>query len=476
MRTEEDIIGKKEIPQAALYGIHAVRAKENFPDATPFHIEWFRAMGLVKLSVYASYSDFKSQVKEKYPDSNSYSLFDDAVLKVLLDSAKEVSEGRYFDSFIVPAFCGGAGTSINMNINEIIANAGILKLGGKPGDYSLIDPFDHANVFQSTNDVVPTALKLAVMQLLPYLEKAINDQRSGFETLEKKYKSTERIAYTQMQEAVPSTYGRLFSTYSDALSRDWWRVSKCLERIKVVNLGGGAVGTGLAIPKYFVLEAVRKLSQISGVPVTRGENLSDATANLDSLVEVHSMLKVHAVNLEKILNDIRLLAADISRSELRIPKRQSGSSIMPGKVNPVIVEFGIGLVHRVYANDQLITQLCANGTLDLNAYIPVIGHALLESLKSLINLNKTIAANLLSGIEIAQEKSRDSFFYSATLSTALIPYIGYKNAGILAKEMNDSGCSIFEANEKLKFVPAEKLKSILETGNLLKEGYLLSEL
>ncbi len=192
------------------------------------------------------------------------------------------------------------------------------------------------------------------------------------EKLEKKYRNTLRIAYTQMQEAVPSTYGRLFSSYSDALSRDWWRVSKCLERIKVVNLGGSAIGTSIAVPKYFVAEVVSRLQQITGLPVTRGENLSDATSNLDPFVEVHGILKAHAVTLEKMANDLRLLASDIHGGHsLSIPKKQTGSSIMPGKVNPVIPEYVISCAHRVYSNDQLIAGLSAQGCLELNAYLPL---------------------------------------------------------------------------------------------------------
>ena len=199
-----------------------------------------------------------------------------------------------------------------------------------------------------------------------------------------------------MQEAVPSTFGRLFSSYSDALSRDWWRVSKCLERIKVVNLGGSAIGTSVAVPKYFVSEVVARLQQLSGLPVTRGENLSDATSNLDPFVEVHGILKAHAVNLEKMVSDLRLLASDVyGTHSLTIPKKQVGSSIMPGKVNPVIPEYVISCAHRVYSNDQLIAGLSAQGCLELNAYLPVIGHAMLESLKLLISADNTAAAHLL---------------------------------------------------------------------------------
>jgi aspartate ammonia-lyase len=208
------------------------------------------------------------------------------------------------------------------------------------------------------------------MNLLETLERRINGLREKIEKLEKQHHNSLRIGYTQMQEAVPTSFGRLFSAYNDALSRDWWRVSKCFERIKVVNLGGSAVGTGITVPRFFIFEVVSALRALSGLPVTRGENLSDTTANMDSFVEVHAVIKAHAVNLEKIASDIRLLAADVSRdSGLTIPPRQTGSTIMPGKVNPVITEFVVGACHRVYANDVLIASLSAQGCLDLNAYV-----------------------------------------------------------------------------------------------------------
>ena len=240
-----------------------------------------------------------------------------------------------------------------MNINEIITNRALEKLDHTPGSYHVADPVEAANIFQSTNDVVPTALRIAAMQLLNTLEEAINDLRLDTEAAEKSYRNALRIGYTQMQQAVPTTYGRLFSTYCDALSRDWWRISKCLERIKVVNLGGSAIGTSIAVPRYFTVEVVKTLQQISGLPLTRGENLSDATSNLDPLVEVHGILKAHAVNLEKMVNDLRLLASDLHEShEVQLPKKQVGSSIMPGKVNPVIPEFVVSAAHKVYGNDS----------------------------------------------------------------------------------------------------------------------------
>ena len=342
MRKESDFLGERSIEKDALYGIHSLRAKENFPDSTPFQIEWYKSIGLVKLACYETYKCYKASLLKKYQKSKiPFKLIRDEVTEALISSAIDISLGKHFEWFIVPAIQGGAGTSINMNVNEIIANSALLKIRKKPGNYSFIDPIEHANIFQSTNDVIPTSLKIAIMQLLKILQENINFLRTEIENIEKSNHQTLRIGYTQMQEAVPTSFGRLFSSYNEALSRDWWRTSKCYERIKVVNLGGSAVGTGLTVPRFFIMEVVQSLQRLTGLP----ENLSDATNNLDSFVEVHAILKAHAVNLEKMVNDLRLLSSDLSHKEISIPRKQIGSSIMPGKVNPVIPEFVISVAH-----------------------------------------------------------------------------------------------------------------------------------
>lgn len=478
MRTEKDIISSLEIPDEALYGIHALRAKQHFPDQSPFHREWYQAVGMVKLACYLTIESYYNAVRRKYGDKPVPGRWmDKEVLTALIRAASGVSEGKYFDHFIVPAISGGAGTSINMNVNEIIANAALQKLGHKPGNYPVVDPVEHANLYQSTNDIIPTSLKLAVMRLLNALEEGINRLRFANEGNEKQHRNTLRIAYTQMQEAVPTSYGRLLSTYNEALSRDWWRVSKCFERIKVINLGGTAVGTGITTPRYFMLEVPQTLQRISGLPLTRAENLSDATNNLDSLVEVHGILKAHAVNLEKMVSDLRLLSSDlIAQKEVEIPQKQAGSSIMPGKINPVIPEFTISAVHKVYANDMLISSLCGQGCLDLNAYIPTIGHALIESLKMLIASNQSIQQHLVAGLIIRENTARQKLFYSPAITTALLPHIGYKAATELTMAMKKNGLSIFEANQQLQLVQNEKLEHILRPENLLKEGYTIKDI
>jgi aspartate ammonia-lyase len=478
MRTEEDFIGKIEVPENVLYGIHALRAKNNFPDRTPFPLEWYKALGSVKQACYLTAKRFGEAALERYQTKKlPITLPDYKILDYLIEAAAEVIAGNHFEHFIVPAISGGAGTSINMNVNEIIANTALLKAGHKPGDYHIIDPIEHANMFQSTNDVVPTALKVAVMMLLNEMETGINQLRTEVERLEKDHRDVLRIGYTQMQEAVPSSFGKLFSAYSEALSRDWWRVSKCFERIKVVNLGGSAIGTGLAVPRYFIMEVVPALQKITGLPVTRGENLSDTTSNQDAFVEVHATLKAHAVNLEKMASDLRLLGSDFSGTPvLNLPQKQAGSSIMPGKVNPVIPEFVISSAQRIYSNDNLITNLCAQGCLELNAYLPAIGHAMIESLNLLIAMGSTVKENLLKDLTVNVEVSIKRLMKSPAISTALLPYIGYHKSGELAKLMKSKGLDIFHANRELALLPEQKLQEILKPDSLLKLGYSLNDL
>jgi aspartate ammonia-lyase len=313
------------------------------------------------------------------------------------------------------------------------------------------------------------------MKLFTQLEEKINVTRASVEELESKYRDVLRIGYTQMQAAIPTTYGKLFSTYSDTLSRDWWRVSKCFERIKIVNLGGGAIGTGMAIPRYFIMEAAKNLQQITGLPLTRSENMSDTTSNLDSFVEVHAIIKAHAVNLEKIASDIRLLASDISCENLKITARQAGSSIMPGKVNPVISEFVISAAQRVYANDNIITNLSAQSCLELNAYLPVIGDALLDSIKILISVNESITNYLLKGIQIDNSESYQNVIKNPAITTAIIPYIGYKKASELATLMKNQSLDVFEANDRLGLLEQKNLQIILTPETLMKLGFSINK-
>lgn len=476
-RTEKDSLGTMSLPEMALYGIHSLRATENFPSSTLFPHEWYRAMGIVKGCVYRTYRRFRDAATARYGDHKAVRIIEDLRLDAMSKASDEVSAGRYIDSFIVPAIQGGAGTSINMNINEIIANAALLSLGHKPGDYDIIDPVEDCNIYQSTNDAVPTALTIAVMNLLNDLSSEINTMRQALEALEKGHRNELRPGYTQMQEAVPSSFGLLFGAYNEALSRDWWRVSKSLERIRTVNMGGGATGTGLAIPRFFIVEIVPEMRNVTGLPLSRSENLADTTSNLDKWVEVHAIMKSHAVNLEKMVSDLRLLSSDLLNPRLlTLPDRQVGSSIMPGKINPVIPEYVISVSHRVYANDQLISSLSGQGCLELNAYLPVIGVTIIESLKLLISANRTLRLNTLTGLGVNHAEALQRVVASPAITTALIPFIGYNKASEIARAMKERRLTIFEANREMGFMEEDKLEEILQPANLLKLGFSLEEI
>ncbi len=478
MRTEKDFLGERQLPDDALYGIHSMRAAENFPDKTTFDHDWYRATGKVKKACYNTVVMFRTAMEKEHPDLlPALRLPSLAQLNALITAATEVAAGDHFSHFIVPAIQGGAGTSINMNINEIIANRALLILNKKPGDYSVIDPTETANIYQSTNDVIPTALKVTVMELLQTLENAVNSTRKETEKLEKRYRSALRVSFTQLQEAVPGTYGQLFSTYNDALSRDWWRMSKASERIRQVNLGGGATGTGISIPRYYIMEVVSQLRRITGLPLSQGENLSDITANQDTLVEVHAILKAHAVNLEKIVSDLRLLSSGLKeKKEVVLPERQAGSSIMPGKVNPVIPEFVISAAHEIYSNDQLITSLAGQGNLELNACLPSIGHAMIRSLKLLTSMNRSLTQHLLGGLKINEEIASARLFRSPAITTAISPLTGYHKAAELARYMAANDLDIFDANAALGTMAPEKLKKIITAEYLLKKGFTINDL
>ncbi len=477
MRREKDFLGELAIEKEALYGINAMRACENFGKNHPFPLPWYRAMGAVKFACYRTYQKMMVELQQKYGQDFAppFHIIKHDKVDALMVAAREITEEKHYAHFIVPAISGSAGTSFNMNINEIVANRALQILGKKPGQYEELDPFEDANIFQSTNDVVPTALKLAIMEELEVLEEEINFLRKEVENKETQYRNTLRRGFTEHQEAVPSSFGKLFSSYSDALSRDWWRVSKCFERIKIVNLGGTAIGTGVSVPRYFIVEVVKTLREEVNRPLTQGENLVDATCNLDSLVEVHAILKAHAVNFEKMVSDLRLLSSGLmDRKEVMLPDLQVGSSIMPGKVNPIIPEFIISLCHRVYSNDDVIARLAAQGTLELNPYLPMIGTAFLESLSLLQEGNRALA-KLWRHLAVNEKVSKENLWAAPSVTTALIPYIGYHKATELAQLMKKESCDVFSANEKLQLLDKEQISEALSESRLLSLGFTLKE-
>jgi len=278
-----------------------------------------------------------------------------------------------------------------------------------------------------------------------------------------------------MQEAVPSTWGRFFSNYADAFARDWWRISKCEERIKQINLGGSAIGTGLTVPRFIIMRIFEILKGLTNLPLHRSENLCDTTSNLDSLVEVHAILKAHTVNLEKLACDLRLSSSDLFKHPaFMVLPVQEGSSIMPGKYNPVISEYIISICHKIRSNDQLITSLAGLGVLDLNPYLPIIGHALLDSISLLINANVSLNNNLLNNIQKLQDF--DHYLNSPVIATALIPHIGHMQAHKLITYMKDHKTDVIKANDVLQLLPPAVLNDLLTPAKLTSLGFTLKEL
>lgn len=410
-RIEKDLLGELAVPKDAYWGIHTRRAMNNFRiSGKSVNPSLIRALAQVKMACCLANTETGHLSQKKS--------------RVIQKACLEISEGLLADQFPVDAMQGGAGTSTNMNLNEVIANRAIELIGGHKGDYNLISPLEDVNLHQSTNDVYPTALKITAIYRLRDLAQVIADLQGAFQEKEKEFAAIVKMGRTELQEAVPITLGAEFSAFAEAFSRDRWRTFKCEERLRVVNLGGTAVGTGLAAPRDYIFLVIEKLREVTGLGLSRGENILGETANADAFVEVSGILKAHAVNLIKIANDLRLLNM---LGEIHLPQLQAGSSIMPGKVNPVLAEAAIQTGIKVIANDGIVTETAARGTLQINEFLPLLGQALLESLDLLINISSLLAKHV-RGIQANKEKCEEYFNDSPMIITALLPEIGYEKA------------------------------------------------
>jgi len=430
-RTEKDLLGQRQVPAGALHGIYTERAIENFPIAhRPVHTALIRAYGQVKLACLRT--------------NHELGYIDDEKAPALCRACEEIAAGRLDEHILVDALQGGAGTSLNMNVNEVIANRALQVLGRPLGDYETLHPLLDVNLHQSTNDTYPTALRVAAIRLLHKLEPAVVALQEAFQQKEKQFAHIVKIARTQLQDAVLITLGREMSAYAEALSRDRWRIYKCEERVRVVNLGGTAIGTGVAAPREYIFRVVDVLREITGLGLARAENLVEATQNADVFVEVSGILKACASNLLKIATDLRLLSAgpDALIGEIRLPPRQAGSSIMPGKVNPVIPEAVTQAAIAVMAHDHALTLACSLGNLELNAFLPLVADCLLSSIELLTNACDVFRRLCVEGIE-ADEKHCRSRVNNATASvTALVSLIGYAKAEEIALQAATEGKSI----------------------------------
>ncbi|MGA2502335.1 MAG: aspartate ammonia-lyase [Tepidisphaeraceae bacterium] len=427
-RTETDLLGQREVPADALWGIHTLRAVENFPVAgRPVHPRLIHAYGAVKLAAARTNHELGS--------------WDEPKFAAIEAACQEMIDGKLDAHVIVDALQGGAGTSTNMNVNEVLANRALQLLGRPPGDYDAVNPHDDINLHQSTNDTYPTALRVAAIEALRALEPAVIALLEAFQQKEKQFADVVKIGRTELQDAVLVTLGHEMSAYAEAIARDRWRIYKCQERLRVVNLGGTAVGTTVGAPRQYVFRVVEQLRQITSLGLARAENLVEATQNADVFIEVSGILRTLAGNLLKITGDLRLLSSGphAGLGEVRLPPRQAGSSIMPGKINPVIPECVAQAAMAVMGHDQMIFQACSAGNLELNPFLPLVADSLLGSIDLLSRSCDVLGRLCVCGIEADRGQCRRHVHNSTATLTALVERIGYEAAEHLAEHLSPGG-------------------------------------
>ena len=432
-RIEKDLLGERRLPAAALYGVHTDRALENFPLARrPVNPALIHAFGAVKLACARTNHELGC-----WPDDKA---------RAIEAACQEMMAGLLDRHILVDALQGGAGTSTNMNVNEVLANRALELMGRPPGDYAAVSPLGDINLHQSTNDTYPSALKVAAITLLRVLEREVVALQEEFQVKEKEFAHVVKVGRTQLQDAVLVTLGREMAAYAEAFSRDRWRVYKCEERLRVLNLGGTAVGTGLAAPRQYIFRVTENLKNITGMGLARAENLFEATQNADVFVEVSGILKACASNLMKTATDLRLLSSgpDAGLGEIRLPPRQSGSSIMPAKINPVIPEAVTQAALVVMGNDQTIAFAASLGNLELNAFLPVIADSLLGSLDLLGRACSMLRRLCVAGLTADEERCRLHVAGSTATVTALVDRIGYQAAQEVALAAKQTGSGIAE--------------------------------
>jgi aspartate ammonia-lyase len=429
-RRERDALGERDVPVDALYGIHTARAIENFPLAgRPVHRLLVRGYGAVKQAC--------AQVNQRLGVWADDPAKGDAIVR----AAAEVAAGDHAAQVLVDALQGGAGTSTNMNVNEVIANRALALLGEPYGNYARISPLDDVNRHQSTNDTFPTALRVAGLWSLARLETAVVALQEAFQEHERRFSHVVKVGRTEFQDAVLVTLGREMGAYAEALARDRWRIYKCSERLRVVPLGGTAIGTGLGAPRQYIFEVVDELRALTGLGLARAENLVDAVQNADVFAEVSGILRAAAVNLLKISSDLRLLSSgpQAGLGEITLPPRQAGSSIMPGKVNPVIPEAVSQAAMQVMGLDAVIAQAAAAGSLELNPFLPLIADNLLGSLDLLASSAEILRAFCVAGIGANEDRCQSHVDASTATATALVARLGYQRASALAAEAAAQG-------------------------------------
>ncbi|MDM5327372.1 aspartate ammonia-lyase [Neobacillus sp. CF12] len=464
-RIEKDFLGEKEIPVDAYYGIQTIRAVENFPiTGYRIHESLIKALAMVKKAAAIA-------------NMNTTRLYKD-LAGVIIQAADEIIDGKWNDQFIVDPIQGGAGTSMNMNVNEVIANRGLELLGHPKGDYFHLSPNTHVNMSQSTNDVFPTAIHISTLSLLEKLLITMEDMQKVFKQKAVQFEKVIKMGRTHLQDAVPIRLGQEFEAYSRVLTRDINRIKHTREHLLEVNMGATAVGTGLnADPKY-IKDVVKQLAEICGFPLVNAEHLVDATQNTDAYTEVSAALKVCMMNMSKIANDLRLMASGprAGLGEIRLPARQPGSSIMPGKVNPVMPELINQIAFQVIGNDHTICLASEAGQLELNVMEPVLVFNLLQSISIMNNGFRAFTDHCLAGIEANEERLKEYVDKSVGIITAVNPHLGYEVAARIAREATITGKSVRELCLQYDVLTEEELDIILNVYEMTEPGIAGEEL
>jgi aspartate ammonia-lyase len=465
VRIEKDSLGEKEVPENVYYGIQTLRAVENFPiTGYPMNGEFIRAIAMVKKAAATANAELEQ--------------LDEEIGKVIVQAADEIIEGKLHDQFLVDPIQGGAGTSLNMNANEVIANRGLELLGHKKGEYDYLHPNNHVNMAQSTNDVIPTAVRIATLTLLEGLIEKMEAMRDVLKEKEQEFDHVIKMGRTHLQDAVPIRLGQEFGAYRRVVERDLGRIQDVRQSLHEINLGATAVGSGLnADPKYIENVALY-LNEMSGFPLYSAGHLVDMTQNTDAYTEVSSALKISMVNMSKMANDLRLMSSGprTGLAELQLPARQPGSSIMPGKVNPVIPEMINQVAFQVIGNDHTISMASEAGQMELNVMEPVLAFNLLESITVMTNAFDSFTNYCLKDIQANEELMKEYVEKSAGIITAVSPHIGYEKASKIAKDSLASGKSIREVCLEEGSLTEEELDLILNPFEMTDPGIAGSEL
>ncbi|WP_422746251.1 aspartate ammonia-lyase [Mycobacterium sp. WMMD1722] len=453
VRVEHDLLGEYPVPRDAYYGVHTARALDNFPiSGVPIsrYPELVVALACVKMGAARANRGFGLLGAER--------------AEAIVTACEEIRDGRLHDQFVVDVIQGGAGTSTNMNANEVIANRALELLGRARGDYPHLHPLEHVNLGQSTNDVYPTALKVALQFAVRRLHAALSELVSAFADKAVEFKAHLKMGRTQLQDAVPMTLGQEFGSYAVMVGEDADRLREAAELIAEINLGGTAIGTGINSHRGYAAAVCAELRAITGLPLVTAANLVEATQDVGSFVQLSGVLKRTAVKLSKICNDLRLLSSGprAGFGEINLPAVQAGSSIMPGKVNPVIPEMVNQVAFEVIGNDVAISMAAEAGQLQLNAFEPIIAHSLFESLSHLTAACDTLRVRCVVGITANAERMRATVERSIGLVTALNPYIGYEAATQVAAEALATDADIASLVLDRGLLTATELRAILQ--------------